>query len=293
MEAAPFHGSPPLPEQFVNASYRIVTPGYFQALGIPLVYGRLFDPRDEPSGRPVVLSAGLARRLWPDGRDPTGQLVQLGANRPHTVIGVVGDVKQLVFNEDPRPTEYVPLSWYVPDTMFVVMRAQRDPGPLAPALRRAVARLDPQQPIFAVRTFGELLAGGRARERLNTVLVGAFALLGLGLGVVGIGGIVSYSVVQRTPEMAVRMALGATAEQVVRLVAGGGLKIGLVGVLAGLAGAYASGQVMAGLLYQVRPDDPVIFGSVALVLLAAALLASWLPARRLARVDPAVALRQE
>jgi putative ABC transport system permease protein len=293
MEAAPFHGSPPLPEQFVNASYRIVTPGYFQTLGIPLVHGRLFDARDEASGRPVVLSEGLARRLWSDGRDPTGRLVQLGANQPHTVIGVVGDVKQLVFNEDPRPTEYLPLSWYVPDTMFVVVRATGDPGQLAPALRRAVARLDPQQPVFAVKTFTALLDGGRARERLNTVLVGAFALLGLALGVIGIGGIVSYSVVQRTPEMAVRMALGATAEQVVRLVAGAGLKVGLVGVLAGLAGAYALGQAMSGLLYGVRPDDPAILGVVALALLAAALLASWLPARRLARVDPAVALRQE
>ena len=188
--------------------------------------------RDEASGRPILLSEGLAQRLWPDGRDPIGRLVRLGDNPPFTVTGVVGEVRQLALNEDPTPTVYLPTSWYVSrETMIVVMRATGEPAQLAPALRRAVARLDQQQPVFAVRTLVDLLDDGSARERLNAFLVGSFALLALALGVVGVGGVVSYSVIHRTPEMAVRMALGATPGQVVRAVAAGGLRIGLLGTL--------------------------------------------------------------
>jgi putative ABC transport system permease protein len=263
-------------------------------LRIPLVRGRLFDERDMASGRSILLSEGLARRLWLDGRDPIGRLVRLGTNKPQfTVVGVVGDVRQLALNEDPRPAAYLPTSWYVWDTMIVVMRAPGEPAQLAPALRQAVAKLDPQQPIFAVRTLEDVLDDGSARARLNTFLVSSFALLALALGVVGVAGVVSYAVIQRTPEMAVRMALGATPKGVVHAVTAGGLRLCVLGLVAGLAGASALGRVMGGLLFQVRPNDPAIFGIVAGVLLAAALLASWLPARRIARIDPVVALRQE
>jgi putative ABC transport system permease protein len=156
-----------------------------------------------------------------------------------------------------------------------------------------VSRLDPQQPIFGVQTLGSLIDATAARPRLNTLLVGSFALLALALGVVGVAGVVAYTVVRRTPEMAVRMALGATPRQVVHTVTADGLRICLLGLAAGLAGAYALGRVMAGLLYQVRPDDPAILCGVAAVLLAAALAASWLPARRIGRIDPVASLRQE
>jgi predicted permease len=290
----PLDDSQAASERLVQASWRTVTPGYFQALRIPLVRGRLFDERDMASGRAILLSEGLARRLWPDGRDPIGRLVRLETNKPpFTVVGVVGEVRQLALNEDPKPTMYLPTSLYLWETMIVVMRAPGEPAQLAPALRKAVAKLDPQQPVFDVRPLEDLIDDGSARPRLNTFLVGSFALLALALGVVGVAGVVSYSIIQRTPEMAVRIALGATPKGVVRAVTAAGLRICLLGLVAGLAGASALGRAMAGLLYQVRPNDPAIFGVVAGVLLGAALLASWLPARRIAHIDPVVALRQE
>lgn len=290
----PLDDSQAASERLVQASWRTVTPGYFQALRIPLVRGRLFDERDMASGRAILLSEGLARRLWPDGRDPIGRLVRLETNKPpFTVVGVVGEVRQLALNEDPKPTMYLPTSLYLWETMIVVMRAPGEPAQLAPALRKAVAKLDPQQPVFDVRPLEDLIDDGSARPRLNTFLVGSFALLALALGVVGVAGVVSYSVIQRTPEMAVRIALGATPKGVVRAVTAAGLRICLLGLVAGLAGASALGRAMAELLYQVRPNDPAIFGIVAGVLLGAALLASWLPARRIAHIDPVVALRQE
>lgn len=173
------------------------------------------------------------------------------------------------------------------------MRAPGEPAQLAAELRRVVARLDPAQPVFAVRTLEDLRDSDSARHRLNAFLTASFALLALALGAVGVAGVVSYSVIRRTPEMAIRMALGATPERIVRTVTASGLRVCLLGLVAGLAGASALGRLMARLLYQVRPDDPAIFGAVAAVLLGAALLSSWLPARRIARIDPVTALRKE
>jgi putative ABC transport system permease protein len=157
MSFVPLDGSPARSAQPIMASWRMATPSYFQALRIPLAHGRLFDERHDASGRPILLSGGLAQRLWRDGRDPIGRLVGLGDNPPFTVTGVVGEVRQLALNEDPRPTVYLPTSWYVWETMIVVMRATGEPVQLAPALRRAVARLDQQQPVFALRTLEHLL----------------------------------------------------------------------------------------------------------------------------------------
>jgi putative ABC transport system permease protein len=156
-----------------------------------------------------------------------------------------------------------------------------------------VAKLDSAQPVFDVRPLADLRDADSARERLNAFLTGSFALLALTLGAIGVAGVVSYSVIRRTPEMAVRMALGATPKRVVRSVTAGGFEVCLVGLAAGLAGAFALGRLMGRLLYQVRPGDPLIFGAAAAVLLGTALLASWLPARRIARIDPVTALRKE
>ena len=274
----------------LRASFQLATRGYFQALQIPLLRGRLFDERDASPGRSILLSQGLVRRLWPDGSDPIGRLVRLGSNPPFTVVGVVGDVRQLALNEDPAPAIYLP-SWYFWD-VFVVMRSPGEPARLATALRHVVARLDSQLPVFGVRPLRDVRDASIAPQRLNAVLTGSFALLALALGAVGVAGVVSYAVIQRTPEMAIRMALGATPAQLVHLLTISGLRLCLVGLLAGLAGASALGRAAAGLLYQVRPGDPAILGGVVAVLLAAAALASWLPARRIARIDPIVALRQ-
>ncbi len=200
-------------------------------------------------------------------------------------------MRQLALTEDPAPAAYVPsLSFR---DIYVVMRASGEPARLATVLRQTVAKLDSAQPVFAVRTLDDLLDADSARQRLDAFLTVSFALLALALGAVGVAGVVAYSVVRRTPEMAIRMALGATPERIVRTVTASGLWVCLFGLVAGLAGAAALGRVMARLLYQVRPDDPVIFGAVAAVLLVVALLSTWLPARRIARIDPATALRKE
>jgi putative ABC transport system permease protein len=275
----------------LQACWRIATPGYFESLRIPLLRGRLFREGESPT--PVLVGEGLARRLWPDGRDPVGRLIRLGSNRPMRVVGVVGDVRQLALTEDPAPTAYLPTSWYLWDPMMVVMRTAGEPAQLAPGLRRAVARLDPHQPIFGVSTMEQLVESGSASPRTSALLVGAFAVLALALGVVGVGGVLSYSVIQRRREIALRIALGATPGGVVRTVMAGGLRICAVGLAPGLAGAYLLGRAMSGLLFQVRPSDPAIAGTVSAVLLAAALVASWVPTRRMAGIDPAIALRQE
>ncbi|HXN49555.1 MAG TPA: FtsX-like permease family protein, partial [Bryobacteraceae bacterium] len=261
------------------------------ALRIPLVRGRVF--RDGEAGDPVILGEGLARRLWPDGRDPLGRSVRIGRNRPRTVVGVVADVRHLLLTDDPAPALYIPTSWTLWDPMIVVVRTPGDPLRLASALRRSVAKLDPQQPVFDVQTMEDLVEANSADQRLDTFLVGAFALLALMLGVVGVAGVISYAVVQRTPEMAVRMALGATPGGIVRTVMAGGLRMCAAGLVPGLVGAYLLGRAMAGILFQVQPDDPAILGAVAGVLLTASLVASWLPARRIAGIDPVIALRKE
>jgi len=278
-------------EQKISADFQMATRGYFQALRIPLRRGRMFDERDQGPSRSTLLSESLAQRVWPDGRDPIGRQVRYGDNPPFTVVGVVADVRQEALTEDPAPAAYVP-SWYLRD-FFVVMRAHGEPAQLATALRQTVAKLDSAQPVFDVRPLADLRDADSAPQRLNAFLTGSFALLALALGAVGVACAVSYSVIRRAPEMAIRMALGATPERVVRGVTASGLRICLIGLVAGLAGASALGRVMARLLYQVRPDDPAIFGAVAAVLLGTALLASWLPARRIARIDPVAALRKE
>jgi predicted permease len=291
MDVAPLDDAPAGRGQAIQSSWRIVTPGYFPAVRVPLVRGRLF--RDGEAGDPVILGEGLARRLWPDGRDPIGRSVRIGRNKPRTVIGVVGDVRQLLLTDDPAPTLYIPTSWILWDPMIVVVRTPGDPTGLASALRHAVAKLDPQQPIFGLQTMEDLVEANSAGQRLNVFLVGSFALLALMLGVVGVAGVVSYAVVQRTPEMALRMALGATPGGIVRTVMAGGLRMCAVGLVPGLVSAYLLGRAMAGLLFQVQPGDPAILGAVAAVLLAASLVASWLPARRIASIDPVIALRKE
>jgi len=287
-DEAPANGS-----QAFQASWRIATPDYFTTMRIPLLRGRLFY-ENEPAGQvPVLLDESLRRRLWPDGSDPIGKLVRLGLNKPMTVVGIVGEVRQLDLTADPAPAVYLPPSWTLSNPMVVVMRTTGKPDQLATVLRRTVSKLDPQQPIFDARSVDELLDANSAGQRLNTFLVGAFALLALSLGIIGVAGVVSYSVMQRTPEIAIRMALGATPQRIVRTVTAGGLGICCMGLVIGLAGAAALGRGMARLLYQVQPDDPAIYAVVTAGLLSAALVSSWLPARQIARINPVTALRKE
>jgi predicted lysophospholipase L1 biosynthesis ABC-type transport system permease subunit len=229
--------------------------------------------------------------LWPDGTDPVGRQVRLVNTLVFTVTGIVGDVKQVDRREDPEPAMYFPPAFL--STLTLTVRTAGDPAALSRALRDAVQRIDPAQPVFNVRTMDTILEAETERSRLQTTLLVSFASLALLLGAVGIAGVVAYSVERRTPELALRLALGATPREAMRNAANGGLSAAVFGLLVGLIGAWALCRSLASVLYKVRPDDPLTFAGVAIVLLGVAVTACFLPARRATRIDPAVALKLE
>jgi putative ABC transport system permease protein len=279
-----------------RAFWRVVTPGYFETLGIPLLRGRPFEigePDIRGGFRPLIVSESVARRLWPDGSDPIGRRVWLANGQERTIIGVVGDVHENGLADGVTPTMYLPTSWFFPTTMTLVVRTSGAPSSLAPAVRQAVRRLDPQQPLFDIRTMEAQARATTIQSRLNASLLGLFALLALVLGAVGLAGVVAHAVAQRRPELAVRMALGAQASRVAREVAAHGIRLCLYGLIIGLAGAWALRRVLSSFLFGVQADDPTIFGTVAVALFAVALAACWLPASRVTRIDPATVLRGE
>ncbi len=279
-----------------RAHWRIATPAYFGTLGVRLLRGRLFEI-DEPDTRggfrPVILSEALVRRLWPGGDDPIGRRVWLANGQMRTVIGVVSDVHQTGLADGRTPTMYMPTSWVFLSTMTLVVRTTGEPGSMAPAVRQAVRRLDPQQPVFEVHTMDAQVRASAAQSRLTASLLGAFALLALVLGAVGVAGVVSYAVARRQSELAMRMALGAQASRVMREVAAHGIRLCFYGLATGLAGALALRHALSSLLFAVRSDDLTTFATVAMTLAAVALMACWLPASRVTRIDPATVLRGE
>lgn len=291
MPVVPAGGSPGTPGESIQANWRIVTAGFFRTMQIPLRRGRTFDEGHEP-WRSMILSEGLARQLWPDGRDPIGREVTLGNHKTFTIVGVVGDVRQLELGEDPTPTMYISPSWIVLPTMTLVVRTRTEPATLVQSIRRVVARLDPHQPLSAFQTMRSAVAANAAEPRLNTILVASFAGLALLLAVVGVAGVVGYSVGQRTRELAVRLALGASPGQAVRHVMSGGLAMCALGILCGVGAALALGRALASVLFGVAAHDPRTLLASATALFAAAALACWLPARRATRVDPSLTLRE-
>jgi putative ABC transport system permease protein len=283
--------SPHVPEEAVQASWRIASADYFKAMQIPLRRGRSFEPGREPPAS-MILSEGLARRLWPGGEDPIGRQVQLGNGRFHTIVGVVGDVRQIGLALEPTPTMYMSPSWYLWPTMTLVARTEGDPSGLMQAVRQAVTRLDPHQPVSGFQTMREAVAANAAAPRLHTVLLASFAGLALVLAVVGIAGVVGYSVGQRRHELAVRLALGASPGRAVRHVMRGSVPLCAAGIALGLAAALALDRTLASVLYGVDADDPLTFLATAAALFAAAALASWLPARRATQISPTLTLRE-
>jgi predicted permease len=277
-------------EQGVQSAWRMVDAGYLRTLRIPLKRGRLYEDRDS-NLPPIILSEGLARRLWPDGTDPVGRQVRLVNTLVFTVTGIVGDVKQVDRREDPEPAMYFPPAFL--STLTLTVRTAGDPAALSRALRDAVQRIDPAQPVFNVRTMDTILEAETERSRLQTTLLVSFASLALLLGAVGIAGVVAYTVERRTPELALRLALGATPREAMRNAANGGLSAAVFGLLVGLIGAWALCRSLASVLYKVRPDDLLTFAGVAIVLLGVAVTACFLPARRATRIDPAAALKLE
>jgi len=271
---------------------------YFRVLGVPLLRGRAFTDADTAAApQVIIINQTMAATQFP-GEDPIGRRIQLGDPDPQspwvTIVGVVGDVKYTGLDSAPEPTMYTPYEqnlWW--PTMYLVMRSSVDPAGLAQAVRAQVAALDPLLPMAQVRTMDELLGRSVAEPRFRTTLLGIFAAVALLLATVGIYGVVSYTVGQRTQEFGIRMALGARRQDVLALVLGQGMVLAGIGVAIGLVASLALNRVLAGILFGVSPTDLVTFCAVPLVMVAAALLACYVPARRATRVDPMVALRSQ
>jgi putative ABC transport system permease protein len=279
-----------------DAAVFTASAGYFETLRIPLVRGRLFGAADRP-GTPdvVVVSQAAAQRFW-RGRDPIGARITFGdpsdpETRWATVVGVVGDVRHERLNEQAYPQIYLPFEQSPMRSMVLAVRTTGDPATLVPAVRRALSELDPNLPLADVSTLEDRKAVTLARPRVNATVLGAFALAALVLAAVGIYGVVAYGVVQRTRELGIRMALGAGGSTLLRMVIRQGMTPVLGGVALGLVAALAGGRLLRGLLFGVGSSDPATLALVLCFLLAVALAAMYLPARRASRSDPMVALR--
>jgi predicted permease len=279
-----------VPERGIEASWRWVNADYLRTLRVPLRRGRLFEDT-EWKLQSIVLSETLARLLWPDGSDPIGRQVKLVNGSEYTVGGVVGDVRMIDRREEPEPAMY--FSPFFFETLTVVVRATGHPAELTHALRDAVRRIDPEQPVFNIRTMDEVLAANAERSRLETTLLSAFACLALLLGTVGIAGVVAYTVERRAPDLAVRLVLGATPVAAMRSATRGALRSSVIGLIVGLFAASSLSGLLANVLYGVKPNDPATFAAVGISLFFVALLACWIPARRVSRIDPAVALKRQ
>ena len=289
-------GQTPFPKgQEPYSELRIATPGYFDAIGTSLRSGRLFNDHDDANSTPVILvNETLARRFMPR-QQPIGQRIDLGGDEKEIreVVGVVADVKNDDFDEQPDPAVYVPHAQQPSRTMSLVIRATQDPTRLASAVRSEVQALDPSLPVSNIKTVSQMIDERISAKRLMTYILAVFGLTALLLASVGIYGVMSYAVTQRTQEIGIRMALGARAIDVLKLVVRNGMSLALIGMAIGLAGAYALTRLLANLLFHVTPTDSLTFAAVSLSLILVALLACYIPARRATKVDPLVALRYE
>jgi putative ABC transport system permease protein len=293
--------APKSPHDYVIIGYRPVTAGYLETLGVPLLRGRLVTQSDtEKAPYVAVINQAAVRQYFPDV-DPIGRRIQLGAIPDASVpwmeiVGIVGDLKQDLAG-DPKAELYVPVrqgdSLLPVFALSVVMRTERDPLGEASALRSVVRDINPNQPVVRVRTMEENISGSVGLPRFRATLLAIFAGAALVLAVVGLYGLMVYSVNQRVHEIGIRVALGADPGDVLRMVIAQGLKLAIAGVLVGVLSSLALGRILCGFLYGVSPTDPMTILGVAALLIFVTLLASYLPAKRATRVDPMVALRYE
>jgi putative ABC transport system permease protein len=286
------------PGERPEIDFRRASTGYFQTMGIPLLSGRLVTEQDVTNNTAsVLINEAMAKRFWP-GEDPVGRRISTANSTGQqtqwqTIAGVVGSVRHLGLDVEPRPEIYYHTNTLPPFGPVVVIRTTGDPQRLISIARAKVRELDRDVPISNVNTMEQLVAQSVAQRRFGMFLVGIFAALALMLAVVGIYGVVSYSVAQRTNEIGVRMALGASASDVLKLVLKNGMTLALIGVGIGLAAAVAVTRLMAAMLFEVKPTDMATFAIVSVGLILVALLACYVPARRAMKVDPLVALRYE
>jgi predicted permease len=279
-------------------AYRVVTPEFFATIGLPLKRGRLLTADDRAERPAVVVNEALARKYYP-GEDPIGKEIYLGApdNRLFErapVVGVVGDTRDAGLGSDPLPTVYIPLAVMPRWPAFsYVIRTSGNPTAVAGAARDVIRGLDATLPVRNVRTLDAVLDESVAPARWSTTLLAVFAGVALVMAGLGVFGVLSFLVAQRTRELGIRVALGAAPSAVRRMVVGRGLGLVAAGLAIGVVGAVALTRLMASLLYGVTATDPLTYGGVAAVLLAIGALASYLPAQRATRVDPIIALRAE
>jgi len=278
-----------------DALFRVGSVNYLQTLGVKLVEGRLFTASDRSESAPVlIVNETLARHYWPKAT-AIGHHVAFGGGVPRTIVGVVTDVQERGYELAMKPGVYVPITaldfdWGA-DTL--VVRTKGEPGALTPTIRRIIASIDPDQPVSELRTMDEIVDLNVADRQQQMTLLGAFAALALILASIGLYGVLSYAVTQRSREIGLRMALGASASSVIRMIVGRGLALTGIGLAIGLVSAWAATRAMKNLLYGVAATDPLTFGSVAALLALIALIACYAPARRASRVDPIVVLREE
>jgi putative ABC transport system permease protein len=286
------------PEVRPAVEWRAVSPGYLEALGVPLRRGRALQDTDAQGAPPaLVLNEAAVKALFPGGEDPLGRRVRQRSKRVEhpwtTVVGIVGDVREWGLDVPARPTAYFSALQVAPSTTSLAVRTRAAPTALLGSLRAELTRLDPALPLFEVAPLAEVVDESVGQRSLTLTLMLGFAVLALGLAALGLYGVISYGVAQRSREVGIRLALGARPAQVLRLVVGQGLRLAVAGVALGLVLALGLGRLLGGLLYGVAPADPLTLLTVPLLLTLVALLASWVPARRATRVDPADTLRAE
>jgi putative ABC transport system permease protein len=287
----------PGPENQPGAGYSVVCPNYFRTMGIKLISGREFTEQDSQNAPGViVINEAMAKRYWPN-EDPIGKRIKIGGfnsdNPWLTIVGIAQDVKQGGLDRQSRREFFRPYSQAAWPTMTVVARTASSPGAFINPIKQALARIEPERAPSGIRTMNEVIYDSLGSRRFPMMLLVAFSLVALALAAVGISGVVGFSVSQRTREIGIRMALGARSGNVIRLVLNRSMAAALIGVGAGLAASYGLTRFLTGLLFEVKPMDPAVLGSAALILAGVAFVACYLPARRATKVDPMVALRCE
>lgn len=292
-------GRPMAKGDLPSADFFAISDDYFKTLGVPLLKGREFSQRDGATAPGVVIvNQAFAKKYFPD-EEPIGKRIKpgiaTGENKPdwREIVGVVGDVRNRNLSSELRPGYFVPQAQVPFNQMSMTVRTTNDPHTLITAVQNEVHAMDAEVPVFNVKTMDEYISATVASPRFNTTLLGIFASVALILTIVGLYGVMSYSVVQRTNEIGIRMALGAQTRDVLRLVVSQGFKLVLLGLAIGLAGAFALTRLIGSLLFGVTTKDPLTFASVAVLLAFVALLACYIPARRAARLDPLQALHYE
>jgi len=275
-----------------NAAYSVACPNYFRALGVPILEGREFTQQDSLGAQGViVINQAMAEKYWPK-EDPLGRAIVQGGQRL-TIVGVVANMHHWGLDEQYHRQFFRPYPQAGWPVMSVLVRTAGAPGAYTPAIKKALAEVEPDRPVSNIRLMREIVEGSLGSRRFPAFLLSAFAALALALAAVGIVGVVSYSVAQRTREIGIRMAMGAGKADVLKLIVSGSMAWVLIGIVIGIAGSLGLNQLLATMLYGVKPGNLLVLGSVSLVLASVALLASYVPARRAAKVDPMVALRYE